>query len=231
MFDQFAYLRFYLVGLYPAGDLGGLSLNILLAFTALSISFLFGVILGICRISHKRVLQYPSICYVEIVRATPLIMIIFWFYFFFPNVLGKPISVFWSCVISLSVYAAAYQAEIVRAGILAVSRGQIEVALSSGMTQSQAIRLIVLPQAFKMMIPAFLSFFISLFKDTSITYVIGMVELMQAGVIVSQRQPDKMLESYLVVAVGYFIVCYGMSYLAGKLEKKFGIIDYETIKL
>jgi polar amino acid transport system permease protein len=192
--------------------------------------FLMGCILGLGRISRRHYIHYPCAAYIETVRATPLVMTIFWFYFFFPNVLGKPISVFWSAIISLSAYAAAYQAEIVRAGILAVPKGQLEAGLACGMSRIQSIRIIVLPQAFKMMIPAFLSFSISLFKDTSVTYIIGMIELTQAGIIISQRQPDRMFSAYICMAIGYFIICYSMSHVARALEKRLGMLDYETYR-
>jgi len=228
--EQFGNWKFYLMGTYPAGELGGLLLNILMAILSLSFGFLMACVLGLGRISRRRYVHFPCTAYIETVRATPLIMIIFWFYFFFPNVLGKPVSLFWSAIISLSAYAAAYQAEIVRAGILAVPKGQIEAAMASGIPRRQAILIIVLPQAFKMMIPAFMSFYISLFKDTSITYIIGMIELTQAGVIISQRQPDKMLSAYLFMAIGYFIVCYSISLLARALEKRLNMLDYEKIR-
>lgn len=228
--EQIGHWKFYLMGTYPAGELGGLSLNILMAVLSLVLGFFLACILGLGRISRRRYVNYPCTAYIEIVRATPLIMIIFWFYFFFPNVLGRPVSIFWSAIISLSAYAAAYQAEIIRAGILAVSKGQIEAAMASGMTRRQSIMIIVLPQAFKMMIPAFMSFYISLFKDTSVTYIIGMIELTQTGVIISQRQPDKMLSAYLCMALGYFTICYSISLIARALEKRLGMLDYEKIR-
>ena len=230
MLEQFANWKFYLIGPYPVGELGGLLLNILMAVVSLIVSFFIGCILGLGRISRRHYIHYPCSIYIETVRATPLVMIIFWFYFFFPNVLGKPISVFWSAIISLSAYAAAYQAEIVRAGILAVAKGQIEAGLSCGMTRLQCIRIIVLPQAFKMMIPAFLSFSISLFKDTSVTYIIGMIELTQTGIIVSQRQPNRMFAAYVCMATGYFIICYSMSHVARMMERRLGMLDYETYR-
>ncbi len=218
------------MGTYPAGELGGLLLNIVMAILSLALGFLAACVLGLGRISRRPYIHYPCAAYIEIVRATPLIMIIFWFYFFFPNVLGKPVSLFWSAIISLSAYAAAYQAEIVRAGILAVPKGQIEAAMASGLTRRQSIMIIVVPQAFKMMIPAFMSFYISLFKDTSVTYIIGMIELTQAGIIISQRQPDKMFSAYLFMALGYFTVCYSISLGARALERRLGMLDYEKIR-
>lgn len=230
LFEQFSNWNFYLFGSYPKGQVGGLFLNIILAVIPLSLSFVFGVLLGYSRLSSRKYIRFPCVAYIEIVRSTPLIMIIFWFYFFLPYMVGRNISIFWSAVASLSVYAAAYQAEIVRAGIMAVPRGQLEAALSSGMSRYQGMRYVILPQAFKMMLPSFVSFFVSLFKDTSTTYIIGVIELTQTGIIVSQRQPDKMYAAYLSVAIGYFVICFSLSRLARRLEKKIGVFDLESYR-
>ena len=230
LLEQFSHWNFYLLGTYPKGEIGGLALNIILAALALSLSFIFGVMLGYSRLSCRMYIKYPCVAYIEIIRATPLILLIFWFYFFLPYLVGGNISIFWSAVISLCVYAAAYQAEIVRAGILAIPRGQLEAALSTGMSRLQAMKSVILPQAFKIMIPSFMSFFVSLFKDTSVTYIIGVIELTQTGIIISQRQPDKMLSAYLSMAIGYFVICYTLSHVARRLEKKIGIYDLESYR-
>ncbi len=230
LLEQFSYLHFYLLGPYPNGDLGGLLLNIIMALLAIGISFLFGVLLGYSRLSCRIYIKYPCIVFVEIVRSTPLIMIIFWSYFFLPYIMGVHATVFWSAVVSLCIYAAAYQAEIVRAGIIAVPKGQLEAALSTGMSRYQSMAYIVLPQAFKMMMPTFVSFFVSLFKDTSVTYIIGVIELTQAGIIISQRQPDKMYAAYISMGIGFWVVCFTMSHLARMLEKKIGIYDLESYR-
>ncbi|TNF54393.1 amino acid ABC transporter permease, partial [bacterium] len=189
-----------------------------------------GAFFGLGRLSCRRYISYPSIMYIEIIRATPALLLVFWFFFFIPSILGKNISLFWSSVIALTVYATAYQAEIIRAGILAVPQGQMEAALACGMTRYQALRSVILPQAFKMMIPSFVSFFISLFKETSVTYIIGVVELVQIGIIVSQRQPNRMIAAYLCIAIGFFVVCYGMSHIARLLEKRFGMLDLQSYR-
>lgn len=230
LLEQLGNWKFYLIGAYPVGQIGGLFLNISIAIICLSISFFIGAIFGFGRLSCRRYISYPCIIYIEAIRATPVLLIVFWFYFFIPSMLGKNISIFWSAVIALSIYATAYQAEIVRAGVLAVPVGQMEAALSSGMTRLQTIKIVIIPQAFKMMIPSFVSFFISLFKDTSVTYVIGVIELTQTGIIVSQRQPDRMFAAYICMAIGYFIVCYGMSHLARMLEKKLGMLDLSSYR-
>lgn len=230
LIEQFSNFNFYLLGTYPKGDIGGLLLNIIMAFLAISLSFLFGVLLGYSRLSCRPYIKFPCITYIELIRSTPLIMLIFWFYFFLPYMFGGHITIFWSAVISLCAYAAAYQAEIVRAGIMAVPKGQLEAALSTGMSRYKAMRHVILPQAFKIMVPSFVSFFVSLFKDTSITYIIGVIELTQTGIIISQRRPDRMLAAYLCMAMGFWLVCFSMSRLARRLEKRIGVFDLESIR-
>ena len=230
LFEQFTYIKFYLLGPYPRGEVGGLALNMILAFLSLSISFIFGVLLGYTRLSCRMYFKLPCMAFIEIIRSTPLIMLIFWFYFFLPYVFGGNITIFWSAVISLSVYAAAYEAEIVRAGILAVPRGQLEAALTTGMSRYKAMRFVVLPQAFRIMVPSFVSFFVSLFKDTSTVFIIGVIELTQAGIIISQREPDKIYAAYMAMGIGFWCVCFSMSQVARMLEKRIGVFDLESIR-
>jgi polar amino acid transport system permease protein len=130
LIEQFGNWKFYLIGAYPTGQVGGLFLNIAMAFVCLISSFFIGAVFGLGRLSCRRYISYPSRVYIEIIRATPALLLVFWFFFFIPSVLGKNISLFWSSVIALTIYATAYQAEIIRAGILAVPRGQMEAALS-----------------------------------------------------------------------------------------------------
>ncbi len=228
-FEQFSNWDFYLLGTYPVGELGGLVINILMALISLSISFVLSWILGYMRLSKNKCIRLPASWYIDIVRSTPLLMLVFWFYFFLPYIFGGDISIFTSAVISLCIYGSSYQAEIVRAGILAIPKGQEEASYSLGLSRYQAMRHIVLPQAFKIMIPSFVSFFVSLFKDTSIVYVIGVVELVQSGVIVSQRQPDRLYAAYLCVAVGFWVISYSISQAAKTLEKRFGKLEINTI--
>ena len=228
--EQFVNWKFYLIGAYPVGTAGGLFLNISIAILCLSTSFVVGALFGFGRLSCRKFISYPCIIYIETIRATPALLLVFWFFFFIPSVLGKNISIFWSAVIALSIYSTAYQAEIVRAGVLAIPKGQMEAALSSGMSRFQALTLVIIPQAFRIMIPSFVSFFISLFKETSVTYVIGIVELLQTGIIVTQRQPNRMFAAYICMAVGFFVICYSMSQLARMLEKRLGIHDLSSYR-
>jgi His/Glu/Gln/Arg/opine family amino acid ABC transporter permease subunit len=230
LIDQLSNLSFYLIGSYPKGELGGLLLNITMAFLAIAISFVFGVLLGYSRLSCRKYIKLPCVAYIEIVRSTPLIMIIFWIYFFGPYILGEHVTVFSSAVASLCIYAAAYQAEIVRAGILAIPKGQMEAGLTLGLSRVKTLRHIILPQAFRIMIPSFVSFFVSLFKDTSTTYIIGVIELTQTGIIISQRQPDKIYATYICMGIGFWVICFSMSRVARRLEKRIGVYDLESIR-
>lgn len=228
--EQFGNWKFYLFGSFPVGELGGLLLNIILAILSLSLSFFIGVLLGYSRLSRRKYVKIPCILYVDTIRSTPLILILFWLYFFLPYILGTDVSVFWTAVAALAVYASAYQAEIVKAGILAIPKGQLEAALSSGMGRYQAMFFVVLPQAFRMMVPSYVSFFISLFKETSIVYIIGVLELVQTGVIVSQRQPDRIYAAYLYMAMGFWLISFSMSHVARMLEQRLGTLDYESFR-
>lgn len=227
--EQLGNWRYYLIGAYPDGPLTGLSMNILLAILSIIIGLFFGVLFGLGRTSCRRYLRYPCGLYVDVIRSTPLLLLLFWFYFFLP-VIGARMPLFWCAVISLSVYASAYQAEIVRAGILAVPFGQMEAALSTGMSRFQAIKHIILPQAFKKMLPSFVSFFNSLYKSTSIVYIVGIVDLTRTGVIISQRQPNRIYAAYICMALGFWISCYLLSIASQMLEKRLGILDYESYK-
>jgi len=228
--EQLGNWKFYLLGAYPVGDLGGLALNIIMAFYALTISFFLSWIPGYLRLSKNKFISLPVGWYIDIVRSIPLLMLVFWFYFFLPYMFGEHITIINSAIISLVIYGSSYQAEIVRAGILAVPRGQVEASYSLGFTKFQTMKYTVLPQALKIMIPSFVSFFVSLFKDTSIAYIIGVVELVQSGVIVSQRQPNRMYAAYLCVAIGFWVVSFSISQVAITLEKKLGKLEIEGIR-
>jgi polar amino acid transport system permease protein len=141
-FEQLANFKFYLLGLYPAGAMGGLIVNLLLVVIAISVSFFIGILLGYGRLSKIIFIKYPFGWFIDIVRSTPLVMIIFWIYFFLPS-FGIQMSLFTSVEIALCVYASAVQAEIVRAGILAIPKGQMEAAVTIGLSKLQAMRHII----------------------------------------------------------------------------------------
>lgn len=214
------FIKFLVVGPFPDGSLGGLAMNLSLTLICMLTGFFLGLCIALGRLSKRKIIKSLCFGFVEAVRSTPLLLIIFWFYFFIPNVLGKSISIFFSSIISLTVYSAAYQAEIFRGGFQSIPHGQVQGAMATGLNYLQVVMFILTPQTIKIMLPSFISFFISLFKDTSVTYIIGIIELTQTGVIISQRTPEKLFLSYACVGSLFFIFCYLLSIYARKLEKR-----------
>lgn len=217
-------LEFFLFGQYPNGPIGGLAINILMALLTFAIGFIAAVGLAYARLSACRILRFSASSYVNLVRSTPLLMLVFWFYFLVPIFFPMSLNVLWSAVIALSIYSSAYLCEILRAGILSVHKSQHEAALSTGLTRIQSMSHVVFPQAFKKMIPCFFSFFISLFKDTSVLYIVGVVDLMQVGIISAERMPDHIFQAYTMIAAGFFIVSYALSYLSRHFERNYGML-------
>lgn len=212
-------LDYFLIGAYPDGPLGGLAMGILLALGGIFGAFWLGLIFGLLRISKKPWLKYPAMVYIEIVRGTPLLMVIFWFYFLAPILLGHTLPEATSALISFIVFTSAYIAEIVRAGILALPKGQMEAARGTGLNHFQAMRYIILPQALRNMIPSFVNQFVSLTKDTSLAYIIGVNELTRAATQVNNRTLIAPTEIFFTIAVLYFIVCYVLTSISRRLEK------------
>lgn len=200
--------------------LGGLSYSILMALIAIFVSFFIGLVVGIARTSDNLVFKLPALAYIEVIRGNPLIIVIFWVYFFIPVVTDAFFDVFWSATIALTIFTGAYLAEIVRAGIENLAKGQFEAAFSTGLSYFQTMRLIILPQALKQMIPAIVGQFIAIFKDTSLAYVIGVLELTFVAQGLNNRLMVHPFEIYTTVAILYFVCCYLMSRYAAKLEGK-----------
>jgi polar amino acid transport system permease protein len=221
-------IRSLLIWTFPSGGpgeifygMGGLTLSIVLASIALVVSFFIGLFIGLGRLSKNALVSTPSILYIEIIRGNPLIMVIFWVYFFSPIITGMQINVFWSATIAFTIFSGAYLAEIVRAGVNAIPKGQIEAATASGLSYYKTMRHVVLPQALKIMIPAIVGQFISLFKDTSLAYIIGVFELTTVAQTLNKRLMIYPFEIYTSIAILYFICCYSMSFVAQRLEAKY----------
>jgi polar amino acid transport system permease protein len=215
-----AQLRFLLVGEYPYGAVGGLAMSLIVVVLAVVLGFLIGVGMGIGRLSKKSLIRRPCQLYVEVIRATPLIMVLFWFYFLIPNVLGIRISLFWTVTVSLTTYVSAYLAETVRAGLLAIPKGQPEAAYSIGLTPFQVLVLITLPQALKMMIPTFVGIFIALFKESPAAMLVGFSELMDTGYSIATLHLQQTLSTFFIIGVVFFVLCFGLSRFSIRLERK-----------
>ena len=209
-----------LVGQYPNGPLGGLALTFILAVLGLALAFPLGVLLALARVSPFKLLYWPATALVYVMRGLPLLMLIFWVYFFLPAIVGRPVSGFSTLLATLVIYEAAYLAEIVRAGIQSLPQGQMEAARAVGLTYMQAMRKVVLPQALYNMVPAMLSQFVSTIKETSLGYVISVNELTYAANQVNSALLTKPFPVFAVLAAIYFLLCFSLTQVARHLERR-----------
>lgn len=189
-----------------------------LAIPAIFLGFILGIFIGLARLARSRWIHFPATVYVEFFRGVPLVMVIFWFWFMIPTIIGKSLPEYSVALTAFVVFEAAYLAEIVRSGIQSVPRGQGEAAIATGLTRHQTMRLVILPQALRNMIPALVTQFIVLLKDTSLASIIGYVDLTKAAQIVNNRE-IRPFELYLFIAVVYWASSYGMSQLARRCER------------
>ncbi|MBF8254112.1 MAG: Amino acid ABC transporter permease [Deltaproteobacteria bacterium] len=190
-----------------------------LAIPAIVFGFILGTLVGLARLSHSRWLNWPAKIYVELFRGVPLVMVIFWFWFMIPALAGKSLPEYSVALTAFVIFEAAYLAEIVRAGIQSVPRGQVEAATATGLSKSLLMRHVILPQALRNMIPALVTQFIVLLKDTSLASIIGYVDLTKAAQIVNNRE-IRPFELYLFIAVVYWLCSYSMSRYARRLESR-----------
>jgi len=204
-------------GFFGIGTFTGGTLR--LAVPAIVLGSILGMFVGLARLSPSRWLSALAKVYVEFFRGVPLVMVIFWFWFIIPNMAGKSLPEYAVALTAFVIFEAAYLAEIVRAGIQSVPRGQVEAATATGLTKNQLMRHVILPQALRNMIPALLTQFIVLVKDTSLASIIGYVDLTKAAQIVNNRE-IRPFELYLFIALVYWVCSYAMSQYAGHLESR-----------
>jgi polar amino acid transport system permease protein len=214
------YWLYFLVGQYPQGPLGGLVLTVLLASLALVLALPLGVLLGLARVSPLAALRRPVTVLVFVVRGVPLLMVVFWAYFFLPAVTGHKTEQFSTMLIALVVFDGVYLAEIVRAGIRAIPRGQFESARSLGLGYGLAMRRVVLPQALRHMLPSLVNQFVATIKETSLGYIIGLTEVSFIAAQINTQVFTRAAEVYLLLALTYFTMCFGLSRLALRLERR-----------
>jgi polar amino acid transport system permease protein len=198
--------------------LNGLLLTLQISALALVFSIPIGIILGLCRISRSKIISFFATSYIEFVRGVPLLVLLFWIYF----VLGKFLQLgpYWSAVLGLAVFSGAFVAEIVRAGIESIPIGQMEAARASGMSYIQAMRLVILPQAFRKMLPPFASQFIILIKDSSLVSVISVAELTLVAKNVVATS-FRSLEIWTAVAILYFLITFTLSQVIRFFERRY----------
>ncbi|EGI77708.1 amino acid ABC transporter permease [Hylemonella gracilis] len=214
------YWLYFLVGQYPEGPLGGLALTLLLSAAGLLAALPAGLVLGLARVSPWRALRWPVTALVYVVRGTPLLMVVFWAYFFLPSVTGAKTDQFTTMLIALALFNGAYLAEVVRAGIQGLPRGQMESARSLGLSWLQAMRGVILPQALRNMLPSLVSQFVMTIKETSLGYIIGLNEV---SFITSQINTQVFVypvQLYLILGLSYFVLCFSLSRFAYWMERR-----------
>ncbi len=203
--------------------LQGLGFSLMLTVVATLGGVFFGTLLALMRLSGKRWLGVPATLYVNGMRSIPLVMVILWFFLLVPFLIGRPIGAEVSAMVTFVAFEAAYFSEIMRAGIQSIPRGQVFAGLALGMTYGQNMKLVVLPQAFRNMLPVLLTQTIILFQDTSLVYAIGAYDMLK-GFEVAGKNFGRPIEAYLMAAVLYFVICYALSALVKRLHQRIAII-------
>ncbi len=196
----------------------GLQLSLLLTGLAIVGGIILGTLLALMRLSGILPLSLFAAGYVNLIRSVPLILVIFWFYFLVPLALGRPIGSFYSALIAFVLFEAAYYSEIIRAGIQSVRKGQVHAGQATGLGYWQIQRHIVLPQAFRNMIPILVTQGIILFQDTSLVFVVSLRDFMTVSSIVA-RTEGRLVEMYVFAALVYFVICFAGSLFVRRLQK------------
>ena len=200
----------------------GMELSLLLTALAMVGGMTIGALLAFMRLSSSRWFSWPAGFYVNFFRSIPLILVIFWFYFAVPIVIGRPVGSFYSVLVAFTLFEAAYYCEIVRAGIMSVARGQRAAGQAIGLTPIQVAIYITLPQALRNMVPVLATRAVILFQDTSLVYVVGLRDFMTTTDIIASRE-DRIVEMYIFAAAVYFVICLAGSLFARTLQRKYAI--------
>ena len=202
----------------------GAGITIEITVIAVGIGFFLGLITSICRLSKVKILEIIAVCYINIIRGTPMLGQIFLIYFALPALIGVRINPFVAAVAACSINSGAYVSEIFRAGIQSVDRGQMEAGRSLGLSWMQTMRYIIIPQAFKRVIPPLGNEFIQMTKETSLVSVIGFEELTRRGQLIIAKTYGT-FEIWLTVAAIYLIMTLTIARLVSFLEKRFATDD------
>ena len=200
----------------------GMQLTLLLTLAAICGGLVLGTLLALARLSGFWILSLVSSTYVNFFRSMPLILVIFWFYFLVPLILGQPVGGYYSVLIAFVLFEAAYYCEIIRAGIQSVSKGQVYAGQAVGLNYFQNMCYIVLPQAFRNMVPVLLTQAIILFQDTSLVYVVGVKDFLVSADLVANRE-NRIFEMFTTVACVYLIICLSGSILIRKLQMRYAL--------
>ncbi|MBI2748899.1 MAG: amino acid ABC transporter permease [Burkholderiales bacterium] len=216
-------LSFYNWDIISKFVLQGLLFSLQLTLVATIGGIALGTVLALMRMSGKPVFAKPATFYVNTMRSIPLVMVLLWFFLIIPFATGRPLGAETSAVITFIAFEAAYFSEIVRAGIQSIPRGQVFAGQALGMTYAQNMQIVILPQAFRNMLPVFLTQTIILFQDTSLVYAIGAYDMLK-GFETAGKQFGRPIEAYLLAAVVYFVMCYVLSRIVRQIQIKTQII-------
>jgi len=208
-----------------------MTFTVTLTLLAMTGGIIFGTLLAMMRLASIRPMSMLAGAYVNLMRSIPLVLVIFWFFFLVPYIgawiLRQPnpikVGAFWSALITFTMFEAAYYCEIMRAGIQSIPRGQVWSGYALGLTYWQTMAQIVLPQAFRNMLPVLLTQTVILFQDTSLVYVISATDFLGAASKIANRD-YRLIEMYTFVAVVYFIISYGLSTLVKRLQERIAIV-------
>jgi glutamate/aspartate transport system permease protein len=206
----------------------GMQVTIEITLVAILVGIAWGTLLALARLSGSRALGWLAATYVNLFRSIPLVMVILWFYLIVPQLIRSAFGDvvgdirFTSAIVAFTLFEAAYYSEIIRAGIQSVARGQFAAAQALGLTHAQTMRLVILPQAFRNMIPLLLTQAIILFQDTSLVYVIGLADFFGAAQKIGDRD-GRLVELLLFAGAVYFVICYSASALVKRLQRKMAV--------
>jgi glutamate/aspartate transport system permease protein len=217
---DFAFLTW---GVISSFVLKGLIFSVQLTLIAMIGGIVLGTALALMRLSGKTWLIMPAAFYVNTMRSIPLVMVILWFFLLIPLLIGRPMGAEVSAMLTFTLFEAAYYSEIMRAGIQSVPKGQVYAGYAVGMSYKQTMQFIILPQAFRNMLPVLLTQTVILFQDTSLVYAIGAYDLLK-GFEIAGKNFNRPVETYLVAAVVYFVICFSLSMLVRRLQQKIAII-------
>lgn len=211
---------YMLIGEYPHGALGGLALTLILSALSMALVFPCAILVALARTSGKPYLYWPATVYVNFLRCVPVLLIIFWVYLFAPVVLGFPITGFTTIVLAITLYQTTYLSEVIRAGILAIPKGQIESAQALGLSWFPITFRIVMPQVLFNVSPGILNVLTIVVKETSLGYMVGVGELTLTAGHVNSLTLTKPLQIFAILALAYFVICYGIGQIVRTLEAR-----------
>jgi glutamate/aspartate transport system permease protein len=200
----------------------GFLFSVQLTLVAMAGGIFFGTLLAMMRLSGRAWLEYPAAVYVNGMRSIPLVMVILWFFLLIPFLIGRSIGAELSAFITFIAFEAAYYSEIMRAGIQSIPRGQVWSGYALGLNYWQTMGNVVLPQAFRNMLPVLLTQTIILFQDTSLVYAIGAYDLLK-GFESAGKNYSRPIEAYLLAAVIYFVICFTLSQLVRRLQLRLAV--------